>query len=122
MEVRLTVPADAASLSVVRTIVASMGARANLTLEDIDDSIIAAEEAALTLIDRNSTVITLEARVDGASLSITFASDGDPDSWPPEGLEESLGWRVLTGVVEGVGRSDRGQTPSVWFERASQAT
>lgn len=122
MQIKLTVPADADSLAVVRTIVASMGAHADLTLEDIDDTIIAAEEAALALIGGDASVITLEARVDAGGLSVSFASDGDPGAWPPDGFEQTLGWRVLTGVVEGVGRSDVGQVPSVWFERASRAT
>lgn len=119
--VRLTLPADADTLHVLRTVVAAIGARAALTLDDLDDLAIAAEEAMLTLIDQGGDTILLTAAVGDTEVVMEIASDGDPDRWPPPDLESGISWKVLTGLAGDVRLTPAGTAPGLSFRKRSGA-
>lgn len=119
--VTLIVPATADSLAVVRTIIAGVGARADLTLDDIDDAMIAAEEATLALLGNGAGEVTIAVDVGVGRIGVTASSDGDPTGWIPDEIEAGIGWKILTGVAEEAGLGRAGAAPTVWFRKRSAA-
>ncbi len=117
--VRLTVPADPESLFVVRTVVAGIGAEADLTIDDLDDLSIAAEEATLTLMSHGAAEVELAATTVPGEVRITVSSDGDPSGWPPADLAASIAWRVLTGLADDVGLAAPNGRPGLSFRKRS---
>lgn len=119
--VTLIVPATADSLAVVRTIIAGVGARADLTLDDIDDAMIAAEEVTLALLGNGAGEVTIAVDVGVGRIGVTASSDGDPTGWIPDEIEAGIGWKILTGVAEEAGLGPAGAAPTVWFRKRSAA-
>ncbi|EIV95780.1 anti-sigma factor [Frankia sp. QA3] len=99
--VALTLPAASAYLTVLRTATASLAARLDFTLDDIEDLRIAVDEACALL---------LVSAVPGSSLDCTFtlspgvmhvlvtveSLDGEPPS------EDTFAWTVLKALAGGV--------------------
>jgi serine/threonine-protein kinase RsbW len=96
--VQLTLPADSAYLTVIRTATASLAARLDFTLDDIEDLRIAVDEACALL---------LVSAVPGSSLSCEFTLAPDVmrvsvtvhslDGEPPS--TETFAWTVLTALA-----------------------
>ena len=111
--VLITVPARAEFLHVVRTVVGSVAARHDLTIDAIEDLRIAVDEAcAQLLIARGSEVsVRLQPTADG--VQATCSTNADVPEWPPDGVEHSLASQVLQGLTDSVAweRTDGG--PSV---------
>ncbi len=80
--VELTVPADPAYLSVLRTVIASLAARRDFTLDEIDDLRIAVDEAGALLLPHASPGSQLSAVFGGevtslrAEVSVTVPAGG----------------------------------------------
>lgn len=104
--VELTVPADSAYVSVLRTVTASLAARIDFTLEEIDDLRIAVDEASALLLPRVVEGSRLAASFTGDqdTLSITVAlspateDDADID-------QTSFAWMVLAALADEVSTS-----------------
>lgn len=105
--VELRLPADAAYLAILRTATASLAARVDFTLDEIEDLRIAVDEACAILLpdvvagEQISCAFTL----DGDTLEVVVSARIDGDHRPERG---SFGWTVLealTGSVES-GTSD----------------
>ncbi|MCK9899701.1 anti-sigma factor [Parafrankia colletiae] len=102
--VQLTLPAASAYLTVLRTATASLAARLDFTLDDIEDLRIAVDEACALL---------LVSAVPGSALECSFALepgvmkvlvtveslDGEPPS------KETFAWTVLTALAGDVSSS-----------------
>jgi serine/threonine-protein kinase RsbW len=103
--VLLTVPADSAYVSVLRTVTASLAARRDFTLDEIDDLRIAIDEACallLPLAGDDGTGRTLTARFSGPPEILTTSvtlSDPPTDAGPDR---TSFAWLVLVAVAENV--------------------
>jgi serine/threonine-protein kinase RsbW len=119
--VQLTVPADAAYVSVLRTVTASLAARRDFTIEEIDDLRIAVDEASSLL---------LPYAAEHAQLSATFTAS--PDSLSArvavpvvvaagEEIEidtTSFAWMVLAALADTVATDHSGSTLSVTLTKA----
>lgn len=101
--VELTVPADPAYVSVLRTVTASLAARRDFTIEEIDDLRIAVDEASALLLPH----------ADKGSLSASFGGADDtlvievsvplPAGQPaPEPDQTSFAWMVLAALADSV--------------------
>ena len=107
--VELTVPAASAYVSVLRTVTASLSARLDFTLEEIDDLRIAVDEASALLLPR---------AVEGSTLAASFAGDQDtlsvtvtlsPSAEGEADIDQtSFAWMVLAALADEVSA-----TPSV---------
>jgi serine/threonine-protein kinase RsbW len=110
--VELTVPADPAYVSVLRAVTASLAARHDLTLDEVDDLRIAVDEACALLLPHARPASALSAGFGeaGGSLQITVSvqlADGGSDAGPM--LDQtSFAWTVLTALTESVTSSSTG--------------
>ncbi|MBA3490101.1 MAG: anti-sigma regulatory factor [Longispora sp.] len=100
--VELTVPADGAYLSVLRTATAGLAARLHFTLNEIEDLRIAVDEACALLLSvgkiPQGTELTCRFDVGPESLAIAIsapATFGLPDT-------QTFAWRVLAALVADV--------------------
>ncbi|WP_045877973.1 anti-sigma factor [Pseudofrankia sp. DC12] len=102
--VRLTIPAAGADLVVLRTATASLAARADFTLDDIEDLRIAVDEASALLLisavpeSALECVFTLSPRLMRVTVSVD-SLDGEPPS------KDTFAWTVLSALAGEVGSS-----------------
>jgi serine/threonine-protein kinase RsbW len=100
-EVRLSVPAHGAFLTLVRTTTAAVAARIDLTIDEIEDLRIAVDEAAALLLPG----VVPQARVDvgyafdADELTITLAAATASTTPPDQG---GFGWTVLAALAGSV--------------------
>jgi serine/threonine-protein kinase RsbW len=101
--VELTVPASAAYVSVVRTVTASLAARRDFTIEEIDDLRIAVDEASALLLPHAGPG-SLWASFGGAddTLVIEVSVPLPPDSTAAEPDQTSFAWMVLAALADEV--------------------
>ncbi|WP_322766646.1 anti-sigma factor [Frankia sp. Cr1] len=102
--VQLTLPAASAYLSVLRTATASLAARADFTLDDIEDLRIAVDEACalllLSAVPGSNLECTFELAPGVIQVAVTVLSlDGEPPS------TDTFAWTVLTALADEVSSS-----------------
>jgi histidine kinase-like protein len=110
-------PAHPETLSVLRSVAASVGARADLPYERIEELRIAVDEAATLALragDASELRLTLDL-TDPGSLRVVLATDATITVWP-DGQITSWNWIVLDQLAEGAMLSvDEQQHPAVRF-------
>jgi serine/threonine-protein kinase RsbW len=111
--VRITVPARAEFLHVVRTVVGNVAARRDLTIDAIEDLRIAIDEACAQLLVARGRSVTVEIRPDETGVVTICTTDADVDVWPPEGVQHSLAAQVLHGLTDSVAWERTSNGPSV---------
>ncbi len=102
--VQLTLPAASAYLSVLRTATASLAARGDFTLDDIEDLRIAVDEACalllLSAVPGSNLECTFELAPGVIQVGVTVLSlDGEPPS------TDTFAWTVLTALADEVSSS-----------------
>lgn len=102
--VRLTVPARPEFVHVLRSVTAAVASRVPLSLDDVDDLRLAVDEACARLLALRGEAksIRLDLRSLTERFEVVVAVDAPTPSWPPQGLEETLEWRVLSALAESV--------------------
>jgi serine/threonine-protein kinase RsbW len=117
--VELTVPADPAYLAVLRTVVASLAAQRDYTLDEIDDLRIAVDEAGALLLPHADPGSRLSAVFGGTpgglrvevAVTALHGSTGHPD-------RSSFAWLVLTALTDSIVLDESGQRLSLVLTRA----
>jgi serine/threonine-protein kinase RsbW len=111
--VDLTIPADPAMVSVLRTVTATLASRRDFTIEEIDDLRIAVDEACALLLPHAAEGARLSASFKGSAESITIDVRIRP-------LDDSLGidqsgfaWLVLSALADKVGTENSNGALSV---------
>lgn len=104
-EVTVSVPARPDFVHVLRSVVASVAARAKFTFDAIDDLRLAVDEACgqLLAFPGEATVLTVTIGIDGeGGLDVVASTDADiaAEGWPPEGAERTLTWQVLSALAD----------------------
>jgi serine/threonine-protein kinase RsbW len=99
--VTVSVPARADMVHVLRSVTAGVAARMDLSYDDIDDLRIAVDEACaqLLLVSAPTGQITLRLSPQQEGLDVTATVRGE-GVWPPPSVEDTLAWRVLSGLVD----------------------
>lgn len=100
--VTITVPARAEFLHVVRTVVGSVAARHNLTIDAIEDLRIAVDEACAQLLVARGSSVVVELTAGAEGIQATCSTDAEVEVWPPDGIEHSLAAQVLQGLADEV--------------------
>jgi serine/threonine-protein kinase RsbW len=116
----VTVPAHAGSVHVLRAVAASVAARLDLSIDDVEEMRIAIDEGAALLLQvpAPATFLRAELTADAHALTTLLSSDaGTSSDWPPAGLEEAWPWRVITGLVDEAGFDRTPEGPAVWMRR-----
>jgi serine/threonine-protein kinase RsbW len=100
-EVRLSVPAHGAFFTLVRTTTAAVGARIDLTIDEIEDLRIAVDEAAALLLPAVAPAARVDVgySFDAEELTITLAA-ATASSTPPD--QSGFGWTVLAALAGSV--------------------
>ena len=102
-EVTVSVPAQPDFVHVLRSVVATVAARADLTFDEIDDLRLAVDEACAQLLALASEATTLTLQIspaDGSGLVVIATIDADVPAWPPAGAERTLTWQVLAALAD----------------------
>ncbi len=116
-EVKVRVPASGEFLQVLRNVVAALAARAGCSVDVLADLRLAVDEAALRLLHdvpgADGVVVEAERR-DGA-LALSVAVDADADGWPRPDLTTSMGWHIISSLVEGAEPTITDDGPAIAF-------
>lgn len=116
----VTVPASAGSVHVLRAVIASVAARLDLSIDDVEELRIAIDEAAVLVLQLQPLATTLCAEVtaDPRALTITLSGDAALSSdWPPPGAERAWPWRVISGLTDEAGFDVSSRGPAIWIRR-----
>jgi serine/threonine-protein kinase RsbW len=102
-DVNVKVPARPEFVHVLRSVIASVAARADFTYDDIDDLRLAVDEACAQLlgIDGVGSALSMIVRgLDGGGLEVVVSVDARGATWPPAGAERTLTWQVLSALAD----------------------
>ena len=120
-DVTVTIPARPDFVRLLRAVVASVGARLDLTYDRIDDLRMVVDEASAQLLRVPAQSLTMRV-TPGERMVITVLTDASPNgAWPPGDLEESLAWKVLSGLADDVRFEATGEGPAVRIEMDTRA-
>ena len=100
--VRISVPAKAEFLHVVRTVVGSVAARNDLTIDAIEDLRIAVDEACSQLLSARGTLVMVEIAPREGGIETICSTDAEVAVWPSEELQHSLAAQLLRGLSDSV--------------------
>lgn len=112
--VEIRVPADGAYVATLRLTAASLGARCDLTVDDIEDLRLAVDEACALLLPHAQPGTALQARFElGAeSLAVTTTVDS-PDASSTSPDRSGFGWSVLSALASEVDVHGDGERLSI---------
>jgi serine/threonine-protein kinase RsbW len=111
-EVELRLPADATFITLVRAVTTALGARCDLTLDQIDDLHLAVDEACALLLPHADVGSTLTARFRHEAGRIEFrASVPSAEGAGPD--RSGLSWAVLSALSDELRTSADGNVLSV---------
>ena len=117
----VTVPAQAASVHVLRAVVASVAARLELSIDAVEEMRIAIDEAAALLLLLQldaATVLRAQISADASTVTTLLSTDGALVSeWPPPGAEGSWPWRVITGLCDEAAFERHADGPAILMRR-----
>lgn len=121
--VELTVPADPAYVSVIRTVTASLAARRDFTIEEIDDLRIAVDEASALLLPHTGDDGALSASFGGAdnTLVISVSVPLPEGQSVPEPDQTSFAWMVLAALADSVASTASGDRLMLTLTKARGA-
>jgi serine/threonine-protein kinase RsbW len=116
-EVRAKVPASGEHVQVLRNVVAALAARAGCTVDVLSDLRLAVDEAATRLLHdvAGATDLVLEASRRDGRIELTVAASGVAEGWPPEGLVHSMGWQILSALVDDAHAGTSPDGPTIAF-------
>jgi serine/threonine-protein kinase RsbW len=120
--VELTVPSEPAYVSVLRTVTASLAARRDFTIEEIDDLRIAVDEASALLLPRAAESSQLSASFSGPSDTLSVTVTIAPAATAEQDIDQtSFAWMVLAALADEVTTSTAGGGISVTLSKTRAA-
>lgn len=101
-DVELHVPARPEFLHVLRGVVASVAARLDFTYDALDDLRLAVDEAASFLLAERVEATRLGLKIHSGDRMVvsTLWLEADAKDWPQPGSQESLAWKVISGLSD----------------------
>lgn len=113
-EVNLTVPARPEFVHLLRTVVASVAGRRGFSYDMIGDIRIAVDEASAFLLAASpASCLSVRVKPGATSMEVLVMSDAQPTVWPPPGAQQTLAWRVLSGLTDGAALLREGRAPAL---------
>lgn len=122
----VTVPPRPDYLGLVRAFAGNVAADLRLSVDDIDDVRLAIDEAFSFLLTISSTAsaMVLSFLPTAQELIVTVSIDATVSPWPPTAVQDTLSWKILSGLVDRValeGSAD-GRPSIVIVKRTLDAT
>jgi anti-sigma regulatory factor (Ser/Thr protein kinase) len=101
--VRLSVPARADVVYVVRAAIGGAAALHGASYELIQDLRLSADEACAHLLHEvpHGSRLVIELAAPPGAIEVIVAIDGDAEEWPTPNAQESLAWYVLSALADG---------------------
>jgi len=101
-DVSVSVPARGEFVHVLRSVIASVAARAEFTYDEIDDLRLAIDEACAQLIGAGAgaTLSIIVRSLDGGGIDILCSIDAADAVWPPPAGERGLAWQILSALAD----------------------
>jgi serine/threonine-protein kinase RsbW len=122
--VRIAVPGSEDFVGVLRTVTAAVAGRVPLGDGDVEDLRLAVDEACARLLalSDDPTALHLDLRALPDGFEAVVSTEGPTWTWPPAGIEDSLGWRVLVALSDRVTVEHRDESPVIRIvKRASSS-
>jgi serine/threonine-protein kinase RsbW len=112
--VRVSVPARAEFVHVLRAVTAAVAGHLPLSLDDVDDLRLAVDEACARLLALPGTPgsFLLDLRAPPGRIEVVLGVDATA-SWPPGGIEDSLALRILGALADEVRFEVWNGTPAI---------
>lgn len=100
----ISVPSNPEFLGPLRSFVGSVAAQLRLSVDDIDDVRLAVDEAFsyLLSIASSDSPVVLSLLPTAQELITTVSIDASVSAWPPVGVQDTLSWKVISGLVDRV--------------------
>lgn len=118
--VEVTVPADVAYVSTLRLTAASLAARCDLTIDDIEDLRLAVDEACALLLPHSTSDSALHARFELAAGRLTVrASVSSTDNAEPN--RTGFAWTVLAALADAVDVTTEADRLTITVSKISEA-
>ena len=114
--VTLTIPADGAYLSILRTATAGVAARLDFTLDGIEDLRMAVDEACALLLPQSKEDSNLRCAFDVGESSLTIAVTAESSS-PKPPRRDGFAWTVLTALTTDVDATVDGSSVTLKLTR-----
>jgi len=116
-EIRLSVPARADFVHVLRSVAASVAAGLDFSFDDIEDLRLAVDEACAYLLtlqeDSRSLSLTIES--EEGSIDVLAWVDGQPAKTKPTGLQATVVWHLLGALTNEARFEDTDGHPGIRF-------
>jgi serine/threonine-protein kinase RsbW len=101
---------------VLRAVASSLAARMDFPYDDIDDLRISIDEACAQLLAVRGRAPTFTLRLTataGGIQALVALGGGDAARWPPPDLEDTLTWKVLSGLSDDVSFESLDEGPAI---------
>lgn len=113
-EIRLSVPARAEFIHVLRVVTTGVGTRLDLPYDGLEEMRILVDEACSRLLDAGApTMLELLITPGDGMVQLLVSSDADAEQWPPAGIEGTLSWQVMTTLADSVQFEHAEEGPAV---------
>jgi len=101
-DVSVKVPARPDVVHVLRSVIASVAARAEFTYDEIDDLRLAVDEACAQLLslDGGAGLTMIVRDLETGGIEVLISIDAEAAAWPPLGVEHTLGWQVFSALAD----------------------
>jgi len=123
-QVVVTVPSEAGFVHVLRAVTSSVAARLELPFDDVQDLRIAIDEACAQLLtlepDAGTLRLQLQPREGGVEALVSVNADV-AGGWPPHAFQDTLAWKVLSGLSDEVAFEMPDQAPAIRILKRSSA-
>jgi serine/threonine-protein kinase RsbW len=122
-EIRLSVPARADYVHVLRSVIASVAAKLDFSYDDIEDLRLAVDEACAYLIGlrEGPTELSLTITPSGQTVEVLAWVDGAEPSEPPQGLQTTMVWHLLGALTDEARSEESGGHPGIRFTKRARA-
>ena len=122
-EIRLSVPARADYVHVLRSVIASVAAKLDFSYDDIEDLRLAVDEACAYLLGLRDgpTALSLTITPSGRTVDVLASVDGAEAAGRGEGLQANMVWHLLGALTDEARFEESGGHPGIRFTKRAPA-
>lgn len=119
-DIKVSLPAQAQYLHILRSVVASAAASLDFTIDAIDDLRLVVDEACGQVLNLSAGATALNLRIGflDHKLELTVSSDGSMAD-KAESVQDSMGWTILSALSDNLELEDGG-APSVRLTKSDR--
>jgi serine/threonine-protein kinase RsbW len=122
-EIRLSVPARADYVHVLRSVTASVAAKLDFSFDDIEDLRLAVDEACAYLLglQEDPTSLSLTITPSGGAVDVLASVDGEEAAGRGQGLQATMVWHLLGALTDEARFEESGGHPGIRFTKSAPA-